>query len=43
MGLFDPSESDNEDKKKPRFRQDLMVLYIVLGGVILYLLIEWLS
>lgn len=42
MGLLDPSESDTEEQKKPRFRQDLLVLLIVVGGAVVYLLVDWL-
>lgn len=42
MALLDPSDEDKNPNKKPRFRQDLAVVFIFVGMFIIYLLLEWL-
>ena len=42
MGIFDPSDEDQREEKKPRHLQDFIVVYIVVGMLALYLLLEWL-
>lgn len=42
MGIFDPSEEDKREEKKPRHWQDFIVVFVVLGMVLIYLLLEWL-
>ncbi|MEM0999131.1 MAG: hypothetical protein AAGN35_18900 [Bacteroidota bacterium] len=42
MGLFDPSKEDHNEHKKPRHWQDFIVVFVVLGMVLIYLLLEWL-
>lgn len=40
MGIFDPSKEDNREEKKPRFLQDLAVVFVVLGLALVYLILE---
>lgn len=40
MGLFDPSKEDLREEKKPRFRQDLVTVVVILGMLLVYLLLE---
>ena len=42
MGLFDPSKEDLNEDKKPRHWQDFIVVFVVLGMVVIYLVLEWL-
>lgn len=42
MGILDPSEEDQREEKKPRHFQDFIVVYVVLGMVLIYFLLEWL-
>lgn len=42
MGLFDPTDEDNRTDKKPRHWQDFIVVFVVVGMLFLYILLEWL-
>jgi hypothetical protein len=42
MGLMDPSEDDQRREKKPRFLQDMAVVFIFLAAALIYALLEWL-
>lgn len=42
MGILDPSQSDLDPEKRPRFRQDIAVVVVVAVGVLVYLVTEWL-
>jgi hypothetical protein len=43
MGLFDPSPSDLDPNRKPRNLQDFAVVIVVAVGLLIYLVIEWLT
>lgn len=40
MSILDPSDSDKDPKKKPRFRQDLIAFGVFFVAVIGYLIYE---
>ncbi|MEM7035517.1 MAG: hypothetical protein AAF570_00980 [Bacteroidota bacterium] len=40
MSLLDPSEEDKRVEKKPRFLQDFAVVFVVLGMLLIYVLLE---
>ncbi len=42
MSLLEPSEDDKKKEKKPRFLQDLAVVFIFLGAILIYFILDWL-
>jgi hypothetical protein len=41
MGILDPSESDKDPGKKPRFLQDISVVIVVALGVVAFFIVKW--
>lgn len=40
MGLFDPSKEDLREDRKPRFLQDISVVLVVVGLLLVYAILE---
>jgi hypothetical protein len=40
MGLLDPSKEDKSEERKPRFLQDLAVVFVVVGLLLVYVILE---
>lgn len=40
MGLLDPSKEDQSEERKPRFLQDISVVLVVVGLLLVYAILE---